>query len=98
MTKLMSSQYRRAAMRACVRRCWTCRFFSSRIDRILIAATKADHLHHESHDRLQAIVRRIGVWIAQHVWPVTSNQRRQVVAELVWSPVRALVSLAPNLR
>ena len=33
--------------------------FSHRIDRILIAATKADHLHHESHDRLQAIVKRI---------------------------------------
>ena len=33
--------------------------FSHRIDRILFAATKADHLHHESHDRLQAIVRRI---------------------------------------
>jgi predicted YcjX-like family ATPase len=33
--------------------------FSHRIDRILVAATKADHLHHESHDRLQAIVRRI---------------------------------------
>jgi predicted YcjX-like family ATPase len=35
------------------------RLFSSRIDRILIAATKADHLHHDSHDRLQAIVRRL---------------------------------------
>ena len=33
--------------------------FSRRIDRILIAATKADHLHHEAHDRLQAMVRRI---------------------------------------
>ncbi|WP_367714613.1 YcjX family protein [Nitratireductor sp. GISD-1A_MAKvit] len=33
--------------------------FSHRIDRILIAATKADHIHHESHDRLQAIVRRL---------------------------------------
>jgi predicted YcjX-like family ATPase len=33
--------------------------FSRRIDRILIAATKADHIHHESHDRLQAIVRRL---------------------------------------
>jgi predicted YcjX-like family ATPase len=33
--------------------------FVRRIDRILIAATKADHLHHESHDRLQAVVRRI---------------------------------------
>jgi predicted YcjX-like family ATPase len=34
-------------------------FFSRRIDRILIAATKADQLHHESHDRLQAVVRRL---------------------------------------
>jgi uncharacterized protein len=33
--------------------------FSRRIDRILIAATKADHIHHESHARLQAIVRRL---------------------------------------
>ena len=33
--------------------------FAHRIDRILIAATKADHIHHESHDRLQAIVRRL---------------------------------------
>lgn len=30
-----------------------------RIDKVLIAATKADHLHHESHDRLEAITRRI---------------------------------------
>ncbi|MGU3398397.1 YcjX family protein [Brucellaceae bacterium D45D] len=30
-----------------------------RIGRILVAATKADHLHHESHDRLQSIVRRL---------------------------------------
>jgi predicted YcjX-like family ATPase len=34
-------------------------FFSHRIDRLLVAATKADHVHHESHDRLQAIVRRL---------------------------------------
>ncbi|PBB94374.1 amino acid regulated cytosolic protein [Mesorhizobium sp. WSM3864] len=33
--------------------------FSRRIDRILVAATKADQLHHETHDRLQAIVRRL---------------------------------------
>lgn len=32
---------------------------SKKIDRILIAATKADQIHHESHDRLQAIVRRL---------------------------------------
>src|SRR5690349_15932382 len=29
-----------------------------RIDRILFAATKADHLHHTSHDRLEAVLRR----------------------------------------
>ena len=34
-------------------------FFGHRIDRILIAATKADQLHHEGHDRLQALVRRL---------------------------------------
>ncbi|MBB4569823.1 YcjX family protein [Rhizobium leucaenae] len=38
-------------------------FFSSllgrRIDRVLVAATKADHLHHESHDRLEALTRRL---------------------------------------
>jgi uncharacterized protein len=28
-----------------------------RIDRLLFAATKADHLHHTSHDRLEAILR-----------------------------------------
>src|ERR1700722_12487805 len=32
--------------------------FSPRIDRILFAATKADHLHHSSHDRLEAVLRR----------------------------------------
>ena len=30
--------------------------FRPRIDRILFAATKADHLHHTSHDRLEAIL------------------------------------------
>ena len=30
-----------------------------RIDRVVIAATKADHLHHESHPRLEAITRRL---------------------------------------
>ena len=31
--------------------------FRPRVDRILFAATKADHLHHSSHDRLEAILR-----------------------------------------
>ena len=34
--------------------------FRPRIDRILFAATKADHLHHQSHDRLEAILRQNG--------------------------------------
>ncbi len=34
-------------------------WFTRRIDRILVAATKADHLHHKSHDRLEAIVSRL---------------------------------------
>ena len=32
------------------------RLFARRIDRIVLAATKADHLHREDHDRLEAIV------------------------------------------
>jgi predicted YcjX-like family ATPase len=32
--------------------------FRPKIDRILFAATKADHLHHTSHDRLEAVLRR----------------------------------------
>lgn len=30
-----------------------------RIDKVLVAATKADHLHHESHDRLETLTRRL---------------------------------------
>jgi predicted YcjX-like family ATPase len=33
--------------------------FRPRIDRILFAATKADHLHHLSHDRLEHILQRL---------------------------------------
>src|SRR5690606_38549427 len=35
------------------------RLVSRRIDRILFAATKADHIHHTSHDRLEAILLRL---------------------------------------
>lgn len=34
-------------------------FGGRRIDRLLFAATKADHIHHTSHDRLEAILRLI---------------------------------------
>ena len=33
--------------------------FRPRADKILFAATKADHLHHASHDRLEAILRQL---------------------------------------
>src|SRR5690554_697774 len=33
--------------------------FARRIDRILFAATKADHVHHTNHDRLEAILNRL---------------------------------------
>lgn len=33
--------------------------FRPRVDRILFAATKADHLHHLSHDRLEDVLRQI---------------------------------------
>jgi uncharacterized protein len=36
---------------------WLSFLTGRRIDRLLFAATKADHLHHDSHDRLEAILR-----------------------------------------
>ena len=38
---------------------WASALFARRIDKILLAATKADHLHHTSHDRLEAILRMV---------------------------------------
>jgi predicted YcjX-like family ATPase len=38
---------------------WLSGLVARRIDRILFAATKADHLHHGDHDRLEAILGRI---------------------------------------
>lgn len=51
-----------AAVLACFKpgaNSWLSRTVLRRIDRLLIAATKADHLHHTSHDRLEAILRRL---------------------------------------
>ena len=38
---------------------WLTSILSRRIDKILFAATKADHLHHENHDRLEALLSRL---------------------------------------
>jgi predicted YcjX-like family ATPase len=41
------------------RRTWASALFRPRVDRIVFAATKADHLHHASHERLEAILARM---------------------------------------
>ena len=38
---------------------WLGSLLTRRIDRILVAATKADHLHRDSHRKLQAVVHRL---------------------------------------
>jgi predicted YcjX-like family ATPase len=51
-----------AAILDCFRtghRSWLSSIFRPRIDRILFAATKADHLHHVNHDRLERILARM---------------------------------------
>jgi len=40
---------------------WLSSILYRRIDKILFAATKADHLHHTSHDALEALVRHLAV-------------------------------------
>ena len=51
-----------ASVLACFRmgkHTWTSALLRPRVDRILFAATKADHLHHTSHERLEAILARM---------------------------------------
>jgi len=38
---------------------WLSSIIGKKIDRLLFAATKADHIHHTSHDRLEAILREL---------------------------------------
>lgn len=38
---------------------WLAPLFGRRIGRILFAATKADHLHHKNHDRLEAVLKNL---------------------------------------
>jgi uncharacterized protein len=39
---------------------WLSSILARRVDRLLFAATKADHLHHANHDRLEGILRVLG--------------------------------------
>jgi predicted YcjX-like family ATPase len=41
------------------RKTWLSSVFRPKIDRMLFAATKSDHLHHSEHDRLEAILKRM---------------------------------------
>jgi len=41
------------------RNSWLSAMFAPRIDRVQFAATKADHLHHTAHDRLERILARM---------------------------------------
>ncbi len=38
---------------------WLSSLLAKRVDHLLFAATKADHLHHADHDRLEALLRQI---------------------------------------
>lgn len=38
---------------------WLSSILAHRVERILIAATKADHLHHDNHDQLEAVAMRL---------------------------------------
>ncbi len=38
---------------------WLTALFTRRVERILFAATKADHLHHENHQRLEALLKKL---------------------------------------
>lgn len=58
--------------------------WQGRIDKILFAATKADHLHHTSHDRLMAILNRILERAKAH-----ADYRGAEVATVVLAAVRA---------
>ena len=51
------------------------RLVARRIDRILFAATKADHIHSSSHDRLEAVMNRL-VAQARHGGPSSPGRRR----------------------
>src|ERR1700742_2105300 len=52
--------------------------FRPKVDRILFAATKADHLHHSSHDRLEAILRRGGARAVVALPAVRATREAQV--------------------
>ncbi len=65
--------------------------FRPKIDKILFAATKADHLHHTSHDRLEAILRHL---TAKAIARVERSAPRSMSSRLPRSGQRARPRLA----
>ena len=57
-------------------------FFARRIDRILFAATKADHLHHTQHDRLERILGRLVEAAARRAKFAGANTRALALAAI----------------
>lgn len=53
-----------------------------RIDRLLFAATKADHIHHTSHDRLEAILSLLTQRAAEHAGAAGADTRVMALAAL----------------
>ncbi len=53
-----------------------------RIDRLLFAATKADHIHHTSHDRLEAILRLLTQRAAQRAGDAGADTHVMALAAL----------------
>ncbi|MGL4729914.1 MAG: YcjX family protein, partial [Bosea sp. (in: a-proteobacteria)] len=61
---------------------WLGQVFSPRISKVVFAATKADHLHHKSHDRLEALLR--------HITLRAGERARGAGAEAVWMALSAI--------
>jgi predicted YcjX-like family ATPase len=61
---------------------WLTQFISPRISKVVFAATKADHLHHRSHDRLEALMR--------HITERAGERARGAGAETAWMALAAI--------
>ena len=61
---------------------WLDWLFGSKIDRVLFAATKADHIHQSSHDRLEAVLNRLVANAARRAKFAGAETRSLAIAAL----------------
>lgn len=61
---------------------WLSQLVSPRIAKVIFAATKADHLHQASHDRLEAVMR--------HITERVGERAQGAGAEVVWMAMAAV--------